>query len=512
MTRRTVAALGLSACVALVAGACGSTVKQQTAVVSNGTDAAGGAQPGELAGESVSEVGADGGTGSTSATAGGGGGAGLGGTGGAGGTTSVGSQTTRTTKPGTKQAAPVKAGDLHIGVVYTKNTDQAISSAGGSGSVVDFKRAYEAVIADLNARGGLLGRRVVAHYRPFDSYGDGNTQESALCQYFTKDQPVFVVLGFFRHTDAFYTCMERAGRAFLEAGGGALYADERLFQEYPHAAVAGALTMSRYVRILVDELVGQGFLDGSSKIGIFGDDTPVTVRVIDDHLLPALARHGFTVDPDHIALVKHAQSVGDHTDSSTQAAVFAGRFKNDGVNRVIPLNLPFEFMIAADRNLYTPRYAISTQNSPDWLAANPSLAPADQLKGSVGLGWSPFADVMGADDTQKRPALDRCFALLKAKGVPMNVGDRLWELSAAGACDNVWVFEEAVKAGGNPVSIDSFIKGLEALGDRVQLATLPSARWGPGRHDGVSTVRLLRYVENCGPRACYRYTSGPKPV
>src|SRR5687767_3888048 len=184
--RRNVAAVALSACALLVASACGSTVKQQTAIVSDGTDGAGSAELGELGGASTSD-GSEGGPGgaSTSATGGSGGSTGAG-TAGPGGAGPAGKQTTRTTKSGTKQAAPVKAGALHIGIVYMTSSDQAISTVGGSGSVVDFKRAYGALIADLEERGGLLGRRVVAHFRAFDSYGDGATQEQAMCTYFTE--------------------------------------------------------------------------------------------------------------------------------------------------------------------------------------------------------------------------------------------------------------------------------------------------------------------------------------
>lgn len=513
LRRRTLRARAAVACALVALTACGSTVQQESAFVVDGTQGgdAGGVGTDDGAVEGGSDAGA-GAPGSTAATTG-----------------APGSSATATrrsagggptaTQPGRRSGnsssgskSGVRGGAVHIGFAYYHNSDAAFGSVSATGSVVDFRRAYQAMVDDLNARGGLLGRKVVPHYRPFDVYQDGNVQQNAICTYFTEDQPVVAALGVFSHTEDYYSCLEKLGVAHLAAGGGAVEGDDRLFADYPHAASSGALTLARAVRALVDETVAQGFLTPSSKIGIFGDDNDVIRRVIANHLRPALARHGLSVDDAHVALAKDTQNMQDHGQASTDATLFTQRFKADGVDRVIPLNIPFQFMTAADSNDYLPRYAIATHSSPDWLAANPGLAPARQLEGSVGVGWSPFADVMGADDDQPRPALDACMSKLQAAGIEAKKGDRLWELSAAAVCDNVAVLEAAVKAGGAPITADSLIAGLESLRDGIPMAAVTAVRWAPDRHDGIATVRPIRYVANCGTRACYRYTGAPKPV
>lgn len=493
--------LALLAAVAVVtSAACGSTVLQETQYVRGGDG---------LSGDGAGGI--DGGSGPGGAaggTAGGPGGA-QGGTAGAGRTGSV---TASTALRGQARTIP-KGGNLDIGIAYiSDSSNRAFASAGATGTILDMRKAYQVVIDELNARGGIMGRRVVPHFRAFDVYGDGPSQEQAMCDFFTGDRKVYAVLGYFRHTDVFYSCLEKAGVIYFQSGGGQVLADSKSFREFRHAAVAGSLELSRFARAYVDELVAMGFFEGRKNIGIFGTDSPVYRRVIQNDLLPALARHGLSVRQEHIGLTKHTQSTSDLGEAGPQTALIVNKFQTDDVNRILLLAIPYAFMRPAESQTYRPRYGISTLASPEWLADNAELVPPPQLLDSMGIGWSPFADVTKADDDVPRPIIDRCYTLLKSKGMNPDA-DRLRELSAVSTCDNVWAFEAAMKAGGEPITSETFIPGLEKVGNSMVLGTTPNLNWGPGRHDGVSAVRHLRFTPDCGGgRGCYRYSSPPKPI
>lgn len=166
--------------IVLLATACGTTVPQGLAGDTGqltGAAALGGAAGGDPAADSLGvDAGADGGSalGAAGATATGGGlpangtltGAGpaggaagaAGAPGAAGGTSSTGAV------PGTRGPG-FDAKNVYVGVTQQKDVSQAATSLGLSLDPGDQEGDVEAVIADINARGGLLGRKIVPVYR-----------------------------------------------------------------------------------------------------------------------------------------------------------------------------------------------------------------------------------------------------------------------------------------------------------------------------------------------------------
>ena len=59
----------------------------------------------------------------------------------------------------------------------------------------DQEQAYKVFVDDLNAKGGILGRKVEPVYRDFCPIG--NSQALSTCTSFTEDDKVFAVVGVF---------------------------------------------------------------------------------------------------------------------------------------------------------------------------------------------------------------------------------------------------------------------------------------------------------------------------
>jgi ABC-type branched-subunit amino acid transport system substrate-binding protein len=88
-------------------------------------------------------------------------------------------------------AAPgVTADTIKIGVVYP---DLSSVKAFINIDLGDYEAAYNALIAELNAHGGIHGRRIVPVFGKLDVISPSAAQET--CVHLTQDEKVFAVLG-----------------------------------------------------------------------------------------------------------------------------------------------------------------------------------------------------------------------------------------------------------------------------------------------------------------------------
>jgi len=92
----------------------------------------------------------------------------------------------------------VTATTISVGFPYAPNADQAQAALGNSAVTQgDPKRVVEALVADINLRGGVAGRKLVAVFHQLDAQS-GETaaqQEQGLCSTFTEDHEVLAVFG-----------------------------------------------------------------------------------------------------------------------------------------------------------------------------------------------------------------------------------------------------------------------------------------------------------------------------
>src|SRR5581483_11512620 len=89
------------------------------------------------------------------------------------------------------------AGTVEIGVRYVTGADQLVNLLGAQGfSVPDTKAMAQAMIDDINARGGLAGLQIVPVWHAYDASDPAGTatQEQTACSFFTEDHHVPVVV------------------------------------------------------------------------------------------------------------------------------------------------------------------------------------------------------------------------------------------------------------------------------------------------------------------------------
>jgi hypothetical protein len=158
-------------------------------------------------------------------------------------------------------------------------------------------------------------------------------------------------------------------------------------------------------------------------------------------------------------------------------------------------------MRSAEAEGFHPLYGVSSADAPAFLAAGSSPR---QLRGAIGVGWSPLLDVQAADDPGGGPVRATCAAAFARAGVALGGRTPFGQYAAYQACDSLL----ALRAAGATDSAG--ISGrMEALGRSWQSGLNLGTWLAPGRHDGTAAWRLLRYNGEC---RCFHYDGPVQPL
>jgi ABC-type branched-subunit amino acid transport system substrate-binding protein len=379
----------------------------------------------------------------------------------------------------------------HIGVEYIEGGDAFLASAGFSSlSTGDAKALVDVIVQDVNAKGGILGRRLVAAYHPTDAAtGSSNPTTTAqqTCTDFTQDQKVFAAV-VVSPADACLTQM-RIHNSYVTTQ---IADDTSLRSHAPYGRVPLTLSFTRLVPALVGQLTSSRFLTPSSKVGVLHPDNPVGRRVLAD-LTARLKSNGITV----------ARSYGYNASSATSSAGDVPNavlpFRSAGVDRVIGTDATTAyFMIAAEQQQYRPRYSLNS--AMNLASVMESVPPKAQLVGSLGVGWLPPNDVSGNNLDLKPPGFATCRQYIQRSG-QNPTGFALVILTAY--CDSLRLFLYAATQGGG-LDAASLRRGLATQGTAFSSALVLDAPYSDVRMDGAASVRSIAFDTACG---CFRYQS-----
>lgn len=406
----------------------------------------------------------------------------------------------------------VSATEIFVGISNPQNAGTANKALGGQGlDPGDLKKNWEAVIKDLNSRGGIAGRKVRPVYYDTDASSSSTSAaqvSQGACEHWTKDNKVAAVLSRDLGNQIVLQCAQQAGA--LHVFTDLSQSHSGTFRRYPNYYEATGLAVDRAARATVEGLAAQGYFR-NAKTALITWDSEGYRAGVQNGILPALARAGVRLEtePYYVASPEDGGSLADSSAATKSAAL---RFAQLGIDRVIILDGPagisrggllvLQFTANAETQNYRPRYGLNTSGGLSTIA--PSV-PKGQFNGAQGIGWEPVLDLAAADDPPARysPARKRCLAVLAAGGVrPAN---RNAENIATDSCDVMWFLKQSVETAGSVVDRNSFRAAVERLGTSYASPLTFLNQFGPGRHDGVAAARPVAYVGSCN---CFRYT-GP---
>ncbi len=443
-----------------------------------GTGTTGGTSGGTASGGST------GGSSSTGGTSGGGTSSGTSGAGTSGGSTSDGGSSGR--------GAPLTATDRGVTATTVKVGFTALDTGGadrvgvGIGLSVEQQRAaWEAFSADINARGGLHGRKIVPVVVKYDPL-DENSQRDA-CLQLTQNEKVFAVVGGFNFPSA-VSCVTRENTTPLFSGYPSttdeIFATSggRFVTLYPKA--------SRMMALTVAALDQAGKLKGRT-IGILNQMANDPGAKTSSALQAAIEARGYKVK-------RRADLSADTGTSSSQVPVTVNQFQADGINTVFVLAgvlTATQFVNQADGQGYHPAFHLT-----DWANNNSDFTVQNMPRSFEGNLATTFIRGNGNKtqfDKTPQPAAQAC-----RKAYDQYSGRKLAAPGTAeyGAttqnCDSILVFEKAAKAAGPQLTRSSVTQVVPKLG------SFPVANWGggsfrDGKYDFSELIRFQVFRSAC---------------
>jgi ABC-type branched-subunit amino acid transport system substrate-binding protein len=431
-------------------------------------------------------------------------------TGGAGSTSGATRSTPITTNPGGttggSSGSTVRT-PLQLGFVLT-GTSNASQFGVSLGNTYSERQVDDAVVAAMNAQGGLGGRRIVPVYANTDT-GSSNwdTDFAAACSTFTQDNKVAAVLGYaFTYSQSFERCLAAKKLPHLNTGFNVPGRSE--LAKYPLQTSLDVPTIDRRGLLKLIGAAADGVLTPKNKIGVITDNCPGTASSLSESFMPQAKKLGLTVAPP--VTLNCANGSADAGGAVTALQNAELQFASSGVDRVIfhassegPALLLFSS--SAESQSYHPQYVVSSLANLEALRSNFS---AGQIANIHGYGWLPTQDVPPRFYPATNTLQKRCLSLLKSQSIVPASGPDFYY--AYNVCEAVFVYEQALLRNGastDGAAVSSAVRGLGTSFD--SLTNQGGSLFGTDQPDAPRSMRHLVYTASC---SCFAYTGPTRSI
>jgi hypothetical protein len=413
--------------------------------------------------------------------------------------------------------------EVAVGMTYLFDAGKANSAAGfGSIGQVDQKRALDMMIAEVNkVKPG--GRKVVpVMYRASedDVISKGDQFEQEVCQFYTKDNKVFMTWDTIVGTDVLHKCLTDKKVAELGVGAGS----KKDYERFPYVTGMNSVAMDRMAAFYVDQLVSQGFFSSFKQ-----NDAGYTPSPVQTTLNIGLIRYDQPQWDDAAAVLK--QRLAAHNLSlcsgcefkiayspsdpaamlddagEVQAAINGCKNRTGGpCTHMLFLGtqaggrIAIFYVDGAEKQAYRARLGLNANDLPDAVvsfykgqgvpdAANPAYP---QYRDGVLVSTDPARLWMDA------PEFPRCKKLFQTYG-------ETFEGSAAANkhgqipdyCDIAWYHIAAMNIVGKSLSLQTWMNAVEHMPPVPSAATF-LMQTKVGRHDGAGAIRVGKWDAGAG--------------
>jgi ABC-type branched-subunit amino acid transport system substrate-binding protein len=413
------------------------------------------------------------------------------------------------------QGRGVTSTTIKIGINHSAPLGPAFQAVGFAGdpAATDERRIAEILIKYINSHGGLNGRKIIPVYNEYDAVGGGTWDSLAAeaCQRFVNDEKVFAVIsGHVGQTDSLVDCLAKGHTPIIQQNQWPY--DHVYFDQYKNYLYQPSrMRPERFVPAWISGLAAGGYFDKGAKLGLARFDAPVFTRIA------ALIKNELKKIGQKIlveAVLNTPQSVSDfgRMSSEFQAAIL--RFRQAGVDHVLfdeyAGEMPFFGLTVAENQDYHPRWAFNSTNLTNTQQAQQGDS---QLKGAVSVTWLPGQDVADIHDPRMgKGVLGKCYDIVKKGGM---VPSRLY---SGIFCDSFF-FLQRILSTTNNVTPEGMGEASGKLGTSYESPYTWTTKFSPGRTDGASSVRVVKYVLNCvtdpdsgEKRGCFKVLGGNRPA
>ena len=352
----------------------------------------------------------------------------------------------------------------------------------------NYQVAYRALIDQINAKGGINGRKIVPVFEAIDPIG--TAPAATACSALTEDDKVFAAIGFFQPADT--ACYVDTHDTPLI--GATLSNAESAQAKAPwfNNVISGNDLIPKEMADFEHEGVF-----AHKKVALVGDesDTPEV-----DLVAPELKK--LKVDVVQSAI----NSVPDTDQAATDSeyAVIAQKFEAAGANVVIAVGdagVSWSEALHANQSTYLPRLIVPDYSDLETVVSNKANYSAAELSGALTAGGTPPPSVEWND-----PVMRHCVATVHAAEPSAVINDPVtatastpvtWNAPET-ACQQLALFEDIVKAAGKTLNNATF----DRAGESLTHVTLPGGGgtydFGPGHRDGDGPVSIFEWNAAAG--------------
>ena len=381
----------------------------------------------------------------------------------------------------------------------SENINAAAEAFGATGAAFpDPVKQVTPIVTWINKHGGVAGRKlqIAWHFRDDLSQDTDDTKMQEACTDFTQDKKVFLVTSIYQgHGMA--PCLARSDIALVESGAGPNRNGTPNFDSLQgYYVTPNQISVGRYSVALVDALAKRGYFSGNAKVGLIYMGFPYAHAAVQNALLPELKRRGIKLaDQQELRPIERASDFAG-TQAEVSNAVL--RFKQERINRLISLeDQATTIMTAAEQQDYYPNYGLGSASLIGAAASNP-----DSMKNSTLVGFLVPGDVLPKDRGASPPQEKICRQIyIDSRQKPDDeLGWGLMELH----CEGLFFIKHVLDRM-TTLSTRGLISAIESIGTSYKPLTVYGMRLAPGRYDGASKARALKFWPDC---TCIKY-AGP---
>jgi hypothetical protein len=381
-------------------------------------------------------------------------------------------------------------------------------------------KAIEAVVAYVNANGGLGGRTLQPVIQQYAGPQDAPDYAEAQCRALTQDSQVFAVAMDGQFQNNVRPCFKAANTVMLDQT--LLAQDTRSFEDF--APYLFAPTVPEYSAFITTQLqvMGQaGFYNGATGVSVIAPDTEVTRRIVEQVVLPKL--QGEYALPNSAVQFVDTSNIGT-LGAGSSAALRETQVK--GLNRVLVVGgARIEPVLFSD-SLFAELdalYAISSFDNPAYFIDNTGSFEPSKRAGMLGLGFMPALDLRKNAEAvfpdPARPNEGLCKQIIDQAGAAPPETFRENYRTMMQFCDSTLLLKAAFDKlpKGSVVNATTFRDAVWSLGSAWTAATVQNQGWPANAYSGVVNGRGMYFDANCQVEGaptpgCFLYGTPETPL
>jgi hypothetical protein len=377
------------------------------------------------------------------------------------------------------------------------------------GTVESRTAGINAVVADINANGGVGGRQIVPVIRTYNAVEDSPEQAEALCKSFTQDDQVFAVYLDGQLQNNARPCYKAGNAIMLDSS--AIAQDQAAFEQYggylwsPSNPEYGA-----FVRSQLRQVAASGYFNGATGVQLLTSDDEVSRRISQTVVRPELAAAGVTTINENFIDGTNQGTLGATVAAAQVAGTSAGlnRALAVGGARIMPLALA-----GFEANDFKATWAMGTYDNPFNIENNKDNYIEERYPGMVGLGYSQLIDTSDPAvpfPDPANPAAVKCKQLVDANPAAQPPQElRANYQDAFKFCDAAFFLKAVLDKAPKDLNVETFKQAAFSLTNEYQSAIGFTAAGGPNVYAPVNSARPMAWDV---AKNIFVYTGAPIPL